>query len=161
LGKELNIRILVETGTCQGSTLVALHKDFDKIYTVELAEVYHKQAVQRLREGHNAWNIEFHLGDSRPYLRELLQRIPRETPLLFWLDAHASGALSADAGDPLGEEIDIITQFHPEAVVVIDDMQDAELRHIDSRITDGWLREYRTGEIIMHRGGWVIPKFED
>jgi hypothetical protein len=80
--------------------------------------------------------------------------------ILFWLDAHCSGPHTAGDGDPLEDELNVIMPRCSESLIVIDDMQNAELKHLNVDFT-GWHREYRTGEVIMYRDGvYKIPEFE-
>ncbi len=156
LGKTFNLQVLVETGTCEGSTPMALHTDFRKIYTIELSDYYFQRSVKRLR---GIKNVHISNGNSEKCLEGILNSIVNE-PTLFWLDAHSSGGLTADEGDPLATEIQIIQRCRPDALVVIDDMLSAELAHLNMDLS-AWKREYRTGEIIMHMGGYDIPAFEE
>lgn len=155
LGKLFNLRVLVETGTCEGSTPIALHNDFRDIYSIELSDYYYKRSVKRLQ--HLA-NVHLTHGNSERCLEGILNAIPNE-PTLFWLDAHSSGGLTADEGDPLGIEIQIIERCRPNALVIIDDMLNESLSHLDIDVSK-WVREYRTGEVIMHMGKYKIPPFE-
>lgn len=155
LGSITGIKILVETGTCEGVTPWNLQNDFDRIYTVELHKGLFESAAKRLSEIKNVYQC---FGDSREFLRNFFEE-PPTSPILFWLDAHSSGPHTADAGDPLAEEITIITQNCPDALIVIDDMMGL----YDGRAISvpGWHREYRTGEIVMYKNGrYSIPEFE-
>jgi hypothetical protein len=156
LGELFNISILVETGTCEGSTILAVHKSFREIYSVELSPYYYAKSLVRLK-GIN--NINLYLGDSAVWLDQILQTISNE-PTLFWLDAHSSGGLTANEGNPLTDELKIIMKRRPNALIVIDDMPDATLNHTGIDF-NGWHKEYRTGEILMHKGEYVIPPFEE
>lgn len=163
LGSLFKIPILVETGTCEGATIVPLHDNFQYIYSVELSPYYYEKAVERTKD---IKNIYLSQGNSVQFLKSMLYYeggyLPHE-PILFWLDAHSSGGLTADEGDPLPEELRIITACRPDALIVIDDMGDAELTQVKKQgvSLEGWYREYRTGEIIMHKGGYIIPPFEE
>lgn len=158
LGKTFNLRTLVETGTCEGSTCRALVDDFTDIYTIELSDYYFEKSAARLKTFPNIHR--FH-GDSRSHLPGILQSLDR--PSLIWLDAHSSGGMTADAGDPLAEEIRTIQRLSPDSLVVIDDMMDEELRHVEEQgvsLSD-WTREYLTGEVIMYRSGqYSLPCFQ-
>ncbi len=158
LGETCGLRTLIETGTCEGSTPAALHKNFDKIYTIELHDGLYEVSRKRLQD---LDNVFVYHGSSPEILTKLLPTLP-PGPLLFWLDAHTSGPHTACEGDVLHEEIMVITKLRPESLVVIDDMPSAELLQIVARgvSLEGWIREYRTGEVIMHRGGFTIPPFE-
>ena len=155
LGKLFNLRVLVETGTCEGSTPMALYKDFREIYTIELSDYYYQRSVKRLR---GISNVHISHGNSEKCLEGILNAIPNE-PTLFWLDAHSSGGLTADEGDPLGIEIQIIERCRPNALVVIDDLLNCSLDHLNMDLSK-WHREYRTGEVLMHQGKYKIPQFD-
>ena len=162
LGQELGLRNLVETGTCWGASCMELYKDFDKIFTVELSDSLYNGAevnFRRLRIG----NVVQYKGSSRTMLPVMLADVP-PGPVLFYLDAHGSGNGTADDGDPLADELKIIMQLRPDSLIVIDDCADCELEPIKKQGVDftGWHKEYRTGEVILHREGqYVVPLFEE
>jgi hypothetical protein len=157
LGKLFGLRTFVETGACWGHTLWGLRADFDHLYSVELADNYWRAACERFL---GTPHVQVFPGDSRQVLPKILSLV--SGPALIFLDAHHSAPDSADAGDPLPGEIEAITRLSPSSLVVIDDMRDAELRHVEEAgvSLDGWQRMYRTGEVIMHRGRYDIPEFE-
>ena len=169
LGKVCGLKTLIETGTCQGSMIVACQRHFDRIYSVELSTAYYLDAL--IRVGHYT-NVRLYSGDSRDILPKMILDAP-DDPLLFWLDAHPSGiggcGPTADAGNPLAQEIQLITRYRPDSLVVVDDLADGDFYFKDDpngtevwrEILDGWTRDYRTGELILHRGNYVIPPFED
>lgn len=156
LGTTFGLTILVETGTCEGSTLAKIHKSFEQVHSIELSAYYFRKSVENLT-GRD--NIHLYQGNSAKLLPGILQSIA-DVPTLFWLDAHGSGGLTANEGDPLADELKIIMDRRPDSLIVIDDMKDAELLHTGIDFT-GWHKEYRTGEIIMHKGGYQIPSFEE
>jgi hypothetical protein len=161
LGKTTGIKTLIETGTCHGFTCWSLHDDFDKILTIELHNGLYEQARKRLSEFPNV--RQYH-GSSRNLLSDMIKTVGEKTPILFWLDAHGSGPNTADDGDPLSDEVKTIQLFAFKPLMVIDDLKDAELKHvIEAGVNlDGWHREYRTGEVVMHHiGHYNIPPFED
>jgi hypothetical protein len=159
LQQQTEIRYFVETGTCEGITPMYLHDYFIDLYTIELHEGLYESSRKRLSEFKN---VHQYLGDSRlilPYI--LLDCIPTNEPVLLWLDAHGSGPHTAGNGDdPLAEELKIITSLCPQALIVVDDMKDATLhQELDP---PGWHREFRTGEILMHKEGtYSIQPFEE
>ena len=169
LGKICGLQTLIETGTCQGSMIVACQPHFNQIYSAELSESYYRHSLKRV--GHFL-NVHLYWGDSRDMLPKMILDAPDE-PLLFWLDAHPSGiggcGPTADAGNPLAEEIQLINRDRPDSLVVVDDLPDGDFYFGDDsegtlvwrEILDGWTRDYRTGELILHRGGYSIPPFED
>ena len=169
LGKICGLQTLIETGTCQGSMIVACQPHFNQIYSAELSESYYRHSLKRV--GHFL-NVHLYWGDSRDMLPKMILDAPDE-PLLFWLDAHPSGiggcGPTADAGNPLAEEIQLINRYRPDSLVVVDDLPDGDFYFGDDsegtlvwrEILDGWTRDYRTGELILHRCGYSIPPFED
>ena len=156
------IRTLIETGTCEAATPLAVHKHFDEIYTVELSDEYHERSRRNI-EKWGLSNVRLYKGDSAPWLRDLLPRIPPETPLLFWLDGHGSGSGTADGGEGLPLELAAIDEYCANPLVVIDDEWSADMVWLPPYgiNLDHWVKEYRTGEIIMHKGQYHIPPFED
>lgn len=164
LGKTFHIPVLIETGTCQGSTCVCLERDFERIYTVELHPGLYEEARERLAPFPH---IVFRKGDSRQELPMMIHMAFTESrqrgPILFWLDAHPSGDHTANAGDPLAKEVEIITDMCPDALIVVDDMIGIPqfIGQVSSVNLSGWHLEYRTGEIIMHREHrYSVPEFE-
>lgn len=158
LGKLYNLDYMIETGTSTGSTSKACAPHFKLITTIELSEKYYNEAKDLLRRCHN---VDCVLGDSAVELERILKHSPKR-PHLVWLDAHPSAPDSANAGDVLPREIELITKYSPDSFVVIDDMPDAELKHVQDAGVDlsGWVRTYVSGEILMHRGGYEFPEFE-
>lgn len=159
LGKQFNLDILIETGTCEGATCQALADDFKIIFTIELSDHYYLQSQRRLK---NYRNVDLFKGDSRKILPEMLKALNGKK-VLFWLDAHSSGGATAQT-DPLAEELAIITEASPNSLIVIDDLKDAELRHVKEAgvSLDGWISQYVTGEIILYKdGNYIIPPFEE
>jgi hypothetical protein len=162
LGGLFNIRTLVETGTCDGYTVETCAPHFDSVHSMELAESYFKYSQRRVA---HLKNVRLYQGDSRVILPLILDNVPN-VPTLFWLDAHPSGVggegPTADAGDPLPQEIKTIMESRPDALIVIDDMPDCSLHQVESAGVSlkNWQLQYRTGEVIMHKGGYNIPAFE-
>lgn len=157
LGDITGINILIETGTCEGSTIFALRNDFEEIHSIELSPHFFNISTKRLSQFSN---ISLYQGNSGKLLGALLDDL-RNEPTIFWLDAHSSGGLTADEGDPLADELKAIMTKRPDSLVIIDDMADNSLLHTRLDFT-GWIREYRTGEIIMYKEGmYDIPPFEE
>lgn len=160
LGEEFDLRILVETGTCEASTIEALHNDFDEIHSIELSLHYYNISKQRTA---NFKNVHLYQGNSDYLLGEVLFKI-RKPRLLFWLDAHSSGGMTANEGDPLPHEIKAILDHAPNSIIVIDDQQDTALNQVASAgiSLEGWIRHYISGELILFREGmYTLPTFED
>lgn len=159
LAQACGIRTLVETGTCEGSTPLAVHGHFDKIYTVELHDGLHDTSKRTLA---HLPNVELFHDDSASFLGKLLPTLPRDLPVLFWLDAHRSGDHTAGDGTELAREVAAIAESCDRPLVVIDDEPGAELLQVAAAgvSLDKWTREYRTGEVIMHLGNYAVPPFE-
>lgn len=159
LSQVTGIRTLIETGTCEGSTPAAIHQHFSDIYTVELHDGLYETSRQRLA---SISNVHLYHDSSPSFLRNLLPIISPEVLLLFWLDAHTSGPHTADAGDVLPAEVAAIDELCPNPLVVIDDMIGLGqfIGQVSSVDLSNWSVEYRTGEIVMHKGGYSIPPFE-
>lgn len=159
LGREMKIETLIETGTCEGVTPFNLKDDFKEIHTIELHN--------GLYEGARRWlapykHVYCYHGSSRMMLRHILSDLHPQ-PILFWLDAHSSGPHTADDGNPLPDEVRVITALCPEALIVIDDQMGYD--QFVGQMTDvdisGWTAEFRTGEILIYRPErYTIPPFE-
>lgn len=159
LGKTFGLTEFVETGTCHGATVEAVHNEFEYIYTVELHKKLFAETSARLK---HFGRVIFFQGDSLSFLEELWEDDIVTGKALFWLDAHPAGPTTADNGDPLPDELRFITQHYSDSLIVVDDMPGPELSHIVGidEVLKGWTRDYRTGELILHRGGYAIPEFE-
>ena len=158
LAKMFNIKTLVETGTCEGSTMLAVHKEFEQCYSIELSDYYYHTACHKLS---SAKNITLYHGDSSTMLKTVLQIIPPQKTL-FFLDAHGSNEKTAHT-DPLAEEIKSIMQSCQSGFILIDDEPNGELdRVIEAGVSfDGWTKEYHYGIIFLFKTGlYKIPTFE-
>lgn len=117
---ELELSILVETGTFKGDTIDLHQSSFDKIFSVELSEALWSDAVKRFQ---HIEHIQILYGNSQDKLRELVAEL-KSTGVLYWLDAHWCVA-SDTAGElsqcPLLEELQAIGRLNAESVVLIDD----------------------------------------
>jgi hypothetical protein len=109
--------IIIETGTFRGTTTEFMAETGIPIYSVEGLPRYYGFSRARLwRKG----NVHLYLGDSRAVLRYLFAdrlRSVCERPVFAYLDAHWNADL------PLREELEIIFDHCPAAVVMIDDFQ--------------------------------------
>jgi hypothetical protein len=111
-------RVFVETGTFLGDTTAAVADLFERCYTIELSPELHARARKRLSLVPQVICVE---GKSEIELPRLLQRIAE--PALFWLDAHGSAGITADAGlDPVLHELDAIYRHAIKRhVILVDD----------------------------------------
>lgn len=129
---------LVETGTGNGGSLThaAALRDahgeplFSQLISCEIFPPIAHAAHQRFRDDPR---IEIINSPSEMFLSIVLQELPQDEPLLFWLDAHFPGADSflAQWGDeanpairlPAQSELAIIKQYRPlnKDVILMDD----------------------------------------
>ena len=160
LGEYFNLKTLIETGTCEGGTLSGIFDNFDDIHTIELSDYYYELMTKGHLSGYP--HIHFYHGNSDVMLRKILEKIPY-TPTLFWLDAHPSGGKTANAGDPLPDEIKAIMELRPDGLIVIDDQCDDLLQNcVENGINfTGWIKEFRYGVVFLHKGNYDIPEFKD
>jgi len=114
----------VETGTYEGGTAMALQRQFEHIWTIELDEML----FMRARECLNPYNnITCMNGDSKDILPGLVARLDK--PAILFLDAHFSGpgTVRGDTLSPLLVELQAIrksSSVRQEHIVVIDDISD-------------------------------------
>jgi len=108
---------IIETGTFRGTTTEFMAETGLPIYSVEgLARNYGFARARLLRKR----NVHLYQGDSREVLRNLFAgklRNLRGRTVFAYLDAHWNADL------PLREELEIIFDHCPAAVVMIDDFQ--------------------------------------
>lgn len=119
IARQFGLKTLVETGTYYGDMVAALIHDFDKIYSIELGEDLHRQAVARFA---GLGSVEVIKGDSGRVIKDLLPRINR--PSLFWLDGHYSAGVTArgEKDTPVMEELShIFDSAEIGHVIVVDD----------------------------------------
>ena len=120
--QQHDLRVLIETGTYTGDTVMALCRHFDRIVSVELSPELHAKAVRQARRRRN---VELLLGDSAKVLAGVLATLRR--PALFWLDAHYSGGVTAlgDSVSPISAELDLILGHVVKGhVILIDDARE-------------------------------------
>lgn len=118
---RFGLEILIETGTFLGETVYALRHCFDSILSIELSASLAREAQERFsRYAH----IKIIQGDSAIKLPEILKMFNR--PILFWLDGHYSGSVTArgDEETPILSELNTIFA-HPckNHTVLIDDVR--------------------------------------
>lgn len=116
-----NVRVLVETGTYLGEMARKCSKHFKQIWTIELSETLATEAARRLAKHRN---VRVLCGASSALLPQILAGI-RE-PVVFWLDAHYSGGVTAKGATdcPLEHELEIIAEHvRHDHVILIDDVR--------------------------------------
>lgn len=112
--------ILVETGTYLGDMVNAQRKNFQKIYSIELGKDLYLRAVERFKSYRHINMIQ---GDSAIALDQITKEL--KDPVIFWLDAHYSGGITAlgDKECPIFGEIDAIFKYtnHLPHILLVDD----------------------------------------
>ena len=116
-----NVRVLVETGTCLGEMARKCSKHLKQIWTIELSETLAVEAARRLARRRN---VRVLCGENSGLLPQILAGI-RE-PVVFWLDAHYSGGVTAKGATecPLERELQIIAEHAcQDHIILIDDVR--------------------------------------
>lgn len=115
---DMNVSTFIETGTYQGGTTIWAANHFEKVITIEQAQVFFEQVSEKYK--HIA-NVNFLYGDSKDVLKRVLPQI-RE-PAIFWLDAHwcSLGSYGENDECPLIEELDAIMATGVDHIIFIDD----------------------------------------
>ncbi len=117
--KQFQTPTLVETGTYLGEMVQSMKNVFQKTYSIELQPNLARKAQQRFSKD---LRVEIIQGDSSGVLPELLKKI--QTPVLFWLDGHYSGGVTAKGNKEtpiIGELVAIFDNRTTKDVILIDD----------------------------------------
>ncbi|MCB9427107.1 MAG: hypothetical protein H6584_08815 [Flavobacteriales bacterium] len=117
--EKLGFSTFVETGTYLGDMVEAQKNNFSKIYSVELGVDLFKKAKNRFKD---YTHITILQGDSGKVLPNIMTEINQ--PVLFWLDGHYSGGITAKGRKecPIFEELDAIFSINNlEHILLIDD----------------------------------------
>jgi len=111
-------RILVETGTYTGEMVFIQLRNFDRIYSIELADYYYEKAAKRFRRYDK---VKLLHGDSAVKLKTITCGFTE--PVLFWLDGHYSGGITAKGNleCPIFDELDAILSSPYNHTILIDD----------------------------------------
>lgn len=116
--KKFSVKILFEIGTYLGDMIEAQKNNFEKIYSVELSEKLYTKARKRFREDKQVILLQ---GDSGLKIEEIINQLYE--PVLFWLDGHYSGGITARAEKecPVREELNAIFKSGFAHIILIDD----------------------------------------
>jgi hypothetical protein len=107
--------VIIETGTYIGNTTAYMAETSGvRVITCEVDKRFHKVAKTRLSDFDN---IQFYLGDSRGFLKNLIDNGMGNKTAFFYLDAHWYADL------PLQEEIDLIATNWNRYCILIDDFR--------------------------------------
>lgn len=151
---DYGLEYYFETGTGIGECLeYALKYPFNKFYSVDIDE----QLIEAAREKFSGYNKDINLTatTSVEFVREYAPELPKESPTLFFLDAHFPGAdfhkmsyedsirTYKEVAFPLEEEINILQSLRDTSkdVIILDD-----------------LMLYEPGDMYEHKGweyGWL------
>ena len=117
-GRRYGLGTLIETGTFQGDTVAACLSSFERIYSIELDEAFHRAAVERFAADPSVTLIH---GDSYAELRTVAATVSE--PALFWLDAHYCERETARGphDPPLPWELRTIVKRGKRDVILVDD----------------------------------------
>lgn len=129
-------KCFVETGTFRGETIIAMEPCFATLYTIEVSEALHSQAL--LRYG-NKSRVNFLLGDSSVVFTSLLPTLADHC--IFFLDGHWSGGETgrSEKDCPLTEEVTQISNlFAHEAILIIDDFRLFGLDASSGKLGEDW-----------------------
>jgi len=157
-------RIFIETGTGGGEGLkYAATFPFDRLYSVEIFQKFYELAKKNF-EGDN--RVAIINAKSDQALDVLLQILPQDAPILFWLDAHFPGAdykqasyaeeKGVDIRLPLEREVEIISRHRllKRDVIIIDDLRLYE----DGDYAHGNTPELLGGAVPEKRGVAFVEK---
>ena len=116
LVEKMGFSAIVETGTFRGETTQYMYRTSGlPLYSAELNPRFYAYARMRLRKDSD---INLYNSDSRKFLRQLINEgLFGKADVFFYLDAHWGEDL------PLLEEIEIIFDKMPSAVVMVDDFK--------------------------------------
>ena len=158
---KYNLQYYFETGTGQAEALEhAIQYPFKKCYTVDIDEEMVEFSYNKLKNK-SGCDIEFLVGKSIDILEEYVPQIPKESPSLFFLDAHFPGAdfhkctyeesirEHKEDAFPLEEEVNVIIKNRDTSndVFIIDDLvlyeKDAKVDCINEGVVWGydWLQD--------------------
>jgi hypothetical protein len=116
--------VAIETGTYLGDGAMLLSEYFIEVFTIEREVTLAKNAIKRFSE---IKKVHVLTGSSREVLSDVIPN--RDIPVLFWLDAHFSGGVTAGADDPcpLGFELTTIcgARESKNTIILIDDIRGA------------------------------------
>ena len=154
-----NLKYYFETGTGKAECLeYALRYPFEEYWTVDIDEELIEESFNKFKN--MSKNINLLIGKSIDILDEYIPQIPKESPTLFYLDAHFPGAdfqkctyeesIREHKKDafPLEEEVDVILEKRDisKDVFIIDDLVlyeegDFECLKVGCVWEYGWLQE--------------------
>jgi hypothetical protein len=121
--------IFIETGSYRGDNIayVLESTEFTEIHSIELSEKWKSHCEERFM---NEKRVHLHLGDSTEVLETFIPTLPKNVPILVYLDAHYSGGETAgediDKGCPVLRELEILKKYRKDCVddvYIVDDIR--------------------------------------
>lgn len=150
--------IFVETGSAAGDGIQrALDAGFTEVHSIEAAQLWYDMCMKRF-EGDS--RVHMHLGRSTDVLKELWGPLGSTFRIVFFLDAHPSGPLSAGHSDVISNpqseasqdnvikaELQVIWERFPQPVIIIDDQGGLDIYsehyiHLLQQIDPSYLIEF-------------------
>lgn len=119
--KNCRCNILIESGTYLGEMVEYQEKNFDKIFSIEIADIFYEFSSKRLKKHKN---ISILKGDSSTVLGKVCKKISQDDRVLFWLDGHYSGGQTGKGEKecPIYEELTNIFETRADQdAILIDD----------------------------------------
>jgi predicted O-methyltransferase YrrM len=119
MGRDNKIDTLIETGTYLGDMVFANLSNFSRIFSIELDKKLFERAQKRFVK---IKKVKIFHGDSSEILKRLSKKIDKK--ILFWLDAHYSGGITAKGNEstPIEKELEVIlNSWKKGSVIIIDD----------------------------------------
>ncbi len=118
--KQYKCSCFIETGTFFGTTLKASLNYFRYLASVELSVELYNKAKNKFR---HYKNVHLYNGDSAVALTDMIRDLPDNKNILFWLDGHYSGGVTAkgDKDTPIIEELTTIFSMNLNNIVILID----------------------------------------
>ncbi len=120
-GQKHHCNVLIETGTYLGEMIEYQADYFDKVYSVEISDLFYRFSSDRLKKRKNISIIH---GDSSKVLAQIIEKLDLTDRILFWLDGHYSGGRTGMGGVvcPIYEELACIFNMRDgRDLILIDD----------------------------------------
>lgn len=175
--EDYNLEYYFETGTGEANSLqYAINFPFEKCYTVDIDEELVESSFNKLKDN-SACDIQFFVGKSTEALDEHVPDLPKDSPTLFFLDAHFPGAdfhkctyeesIRKHMQDafPLEEEVNIILKHRDVSkdVFIIDDLilyqKDAKVQCLQEGIV--WKYDWLQEELnLQTSANFLYERFE-
>ncbi|MCB9034057.1 MAG: hypothetical protein H6553_09485 [Chitinophagales bacterium] len=117
--QEFNFDVFIETGTYLGDMIYAQKDNFKKIYSIELSDMFYKNATNFFKDYKH---VKLYQGDSGEEMEKIVNEL--DEPAIFWLDGHYSGGNTAkgDLNCPIIKELSAIYKSRfKNHIILIDD----------------------------------------